>query len=123
MGDAAAISLGHDLYLIDACMHDEPERLACYLFDTPQRLLVECGPSRSIGHLYGALDGLGIDDAATLAVTRIHLDHAGGAGHLARRFPGAEIAVHSRGTRHLADPGRLRDSAAQIYGEQGMADL
>jgi glyoxylase-like metal-dependent hydrolase (beta-lactamase superfamily II) len=123
MGDAAAVSLGHDLYLIDAFMHDEPERLACYLFDTPRRLLIECGPSRSIGHLFRALDSLGVDDVATLAVTHIHLDHAGGAGHLAQRFPGADIAVHTSGVPHLADPGRLWESATQIYGEQGMQDL
>ena len=37
--------LGHDLYLIDGYMHGEPERLACYLFDTPERVVVECGPT------------------------------------------------------------------------------
>ena len=56
MPDVTVTSLGHDLYLIDAFMHDRPERLACYLFDTPERVLVECGPSRSIGHLFDALD-------------------------------------------------------------------
>ncbi len=123
MGHATAVPLSHDLYLIDAFMHDEPERLACYLFDTPQRLLIECGPSRSIGHLFAALDDLGVDDVATLAVTHIHLDHAGGAGHLARRFPNADIAVHRRGARHLADPGRLWDSASRVYDEREMQDL
>src|SRR4030067_403326 len=52
-------SLGNDLYLLDAMMHDEPGRLACYLFDTPNRVLIECGPSRSIGHLYDALGAAG----------------------------------------------------------------
>jgi len=73
---ASVTPLGHDLYLIDAFLHEEAERLACYLFDTPERVLVECGPSRSIGHLFDALDELGIDDVGTLAVTHIHLDHA-----------------------------------------------
>jgi glyoxylase-like metal-dependent hydrolase (beta-lactamase superfamily II) len=117
MPDISVTPLGHDLYLIDAFMHDGPENLACYLFDTPERVLIECGPSRTIGHLFAALDHLGIDDAGTLAVTHIHLDHAGGAGHFAARFPTARVAVHTLGARHLADPTRLMASAARAYAD------
>ena len=106
--------LGHDLYLIDGYLIEEPHRLACYLFDTPERVLIDCGPSHSIGHLFAALDHLGIDDVATLAVTHIHLDHAGGAGHFAARFPGARVAVHSVGLPHLAAPARLIASATRV---------
>ena len=116
-------TLGHDLYLIDAYMHGEAERLACYLFDTPERVLIECGPSVSLGSLFAALDHLGIDDLATLAVTHIHLDHAGGAGQFAARFPGARIAVHPAGARHLADPSRLWSSATRVWGEDHMESL
>jgi glyoxylase-like metal-dependent hydrolase (beta-lactamase superfamily II) len=115
--------LGDDLYLIDALMHDDTERLACYLFDTPNRVLIECGPSRSIRHLYDALESIGIDDVAALVVTHIHLDHAGGAGHFAQRFPKASIGVHSAGARHLVSPDRLIASATRIYGEEGMEAL
>lgn len=120
MSGPTITDLGHDLYLLDAMMHDEPGRLACYLFDTPTRVLVECGPSRSIHHLYDAIAELGVDDVAVMAVTHIHLDHAGGAGHFAERFPGARIAVHAAGARHLSSPERLWDSATRIYGEDGM---
>lgn len=123
MPDVSVTPLGHDLYLIDAYMHDEEHRLACYLFDTPNRVLIECGPSRSIGHLYDALEHVGVEDVAVMAVTHIHLDHAGGAGHFARRFPRAKVGVHAAGARHLVSPGRLWDSATRIYGEQGMLDL
>ena len=121
--DTIVTALGHDLYLIDALMHDEPQRLSCYLFDTPNRVLIECGPSRSIDHLYEALDEIGVDDLAVMAVTHVHLDHAGGAGHLAARFPRTRIGVHSAGARHLVAPHRLWDSAERIYGHQGMHDL
>lgn len=115
--------LGHDLYLIDALMHDDTERLACYLFDTPNRVLIECGPSRSIHHLYDALESIGVDDVAAMVVTHIHLDHAGGAGHFAARFPKAAIGVHTAGARHLESPDRLIASATRIYGEEGMEAL
>jgi glyoxylase-like metal-dependent hydrolase (beta-lactamase superfamily II) len=117
MPEVSVTPLGHDLYLIDAFMHDRPENLACYLFDTPERVLIECGPSRSIQHLFDALDHLGIDDAGTLAVTHIHLDHAGGAGHFAARFPRARVAVHTLGAPHLVDPTRLTVSSAQAYAD------
>lgn len=122
MPQVSYVDLGHDLYLIDAYLTDEPHRLACYLFDTPERALIDCGPSHSIGHLFDALDHLGIDDVGTLAVTHIHLDHAGGAGHFAARFPKARVAVHSRGARHLADPARLVASATRAFGEKSMRE-
>ena len=122
MPHVSVTPLGHDLYLIDAFMHEGPENLACYLFDTPERVLIECGPSRTIGHLFAALDHLGIDDARTLAVTHVHLDHAGGAGHFAARFPAARVAVHTLGAPHLADPGRLIAASTQVFGEEKMHD-
>ena len=121
--DVRVEDLGHDLHLIDAGMHGEEERLACYLFDTPQRVLIETGPSVTLHHLTAALDHLGIDDLAAIVVTHIHLDHAGGAGHLAARYPGAKIGVHRAGAPHLVDPERLWASATRIYGEEGMRRL
>ncbi|MFQ5555498.1 MAG: MBL fold metallo-hydrolase [Acidimicrobiia bacterium] len=115
--------IGDRLYLIDAMMWGVPERLACYYYDTPEPVLVECGPSLTLPHLVDALVELGIDDIATLLVTHIHLDHAGAAGHLARRYSHARIGVHERGARHLSSPGRLLASAERIYGEEGMREL
>ncbi|MBT8164937.1 MAG: MBL fold metallo-hydrolase [Acidimicrobiia bacterium] len=123
MFDVQVTDLGNSLYMIDAGMHDEPERLACYLFDTPTRVLIECGPSNVLPNLVAALDSIGIDDVAAMVVTHIHLDHAGGAGHFAERFPESLIGVHARGARHLADPTRLWDSAERIYTPEGMQTL
>jgi glyoxylase-like metal-dependent hydrolase (beta-lactamase superfamily II) len=60
--------------------------------------------------------GLGPDDLAGVVVTHIHLDHAGGVGDVAGAFPKATVYVHEKGARHLADPTRLVDSAALVYG-------
>jgi glyoxylase-like metal-dependent hydrolase (beta-lactamase superfamily II) len=117
MGTSQAVQLGENLYAIDAWMEEGPERLACYLFDTPERVLVEVGPSATLHHLTDALEELGIDDLATIVVTHIHIDHAGGAGHLARRFPKARIGVHRLGARHLVTPDRLWASAVGVFGE------
>ena len=123
MFDVSVTNLGNSLYMIDAGMHGEPERLACYLFDTPNRVLIECGPSNVLGNLEAALASIGIDDVAAMVVTHIHLDHAGGAGHFAARYPNARIGVHAKGARHLADPERLWASAERIYTPDGMQQL
>jgi glyoxylase-like metal-dependent hydrolase (beta-lactamase superfamily II) len=38
-------------------------------------------------------------------------------GDISARYPGAEIVVHEKGARHLADPSRLMDSARRVYGQ------
>ena len=69
-------------------------------------------------HLDSVLADLGIDDIATIVVTHIHIDHAGGAGQLARRYPNARIGVHHSGARHLVAPSRLWKSALTVFGEE-----
>ena len=39
-------------------------------------------------------------------------------GDIAAMYPGAEIVVHERGARHLADPSRLMASARMVYGDE-----
>jgi glyoxylase-like metal-dependent hydrolase (beta-lactamase superfamily II) len=91
---------------------------AGYLIEGSAPVLVETGSQSSVPVLLAALDriGVGADQLAGVAVTHIHLDHAGGVGNVARAFPAATIYVHEKGARHLADPSRLIDSAARVYG-------
>src|ERR1035441_4724386 len=91
---------------------------AGYLLTGPAPVLVETGSQSSVPALLAALAALGVgaDDLAGVAVTHIHLDHAGGVGDVARAFPSASVYVHGKGARHLVDPSRLVDSAARVYG-------
>ena len=91
---------------------------AGYLVEGPAPVLVETGSQSSVPALLAALaeQGVEADDLAGVAVTHIHLDHAGGVGDVARAFPRATVYVHEKGARHLADPTRLVNSAAQVYG-------
>mgnify|MGYP003504407289 CR=1 FL=1 len=58
--------------------------------------------------------GVGSADLAVLVVTHIHLDHAGAAGVLVRRFPKLRVYVSEVGAPHLADPSRLLRSAGRL---------
>jgi glyoxylase-like metal-dependent hydrolase (beta-lactamase superfamily II) len=82
-------------------------------------VLVETGSQSSVPALLAELSTLGVSpgDLAGIAVTHIHLDHAGGVGDVARAFPAATVYVHERGARHLADPTRLVSSATLVYGD------
>jgi glyoxylase-like metal-dependent hydrolase (beta-lactamase superfamily II) len=83
-------------------------------------VLVDPGPAASLPTL---LDALGDWRPRALLLTHIHLDHAGAAGVLARRWPELEVYVHERGAPHLIDPSKLLASAGRLYGEQSMARL
>src|SRR3954468_2566237 len=92
---------------------------AGYLIEGPEPVLVETGSQSSVPALLAALDahGVGAADLAGVAVTHIHLDHAGGVGDVAKAFPNATVYVHEKGARHLADPTKLVNSAAMVYGD------
>jgi len=111
--------LGHGVFQIDTRMAGYPGITAGYLISGDRPCLVETGTAPSAPVVRDALGrlGVGADDLATVVVTHIHLDHAGGAGDIAAMFPAAKIAVHQLGARHLADPSRLMASARLVYGD------
>ncbi|HEX3424520.1 MAG TPA: MBL fold metallo-hydrolase [Acidimicrobiales bacterium] len=110
--------IGPGVLQIDTLLGGWEEITAGYLVEGPAPVLVETGSQSSVAALLKALanHGVAAGDLAGVAVTHIHLDHAGGVGDVARAFPNATIYVHPKGARHLVDPTRLVDSAARVYG-------
>ena len=114
-----ATELAPGVVEIDTLLGGWERVTAGYLVTGPAPVLVETGSQSSVPHLLAALDALGVaaNDLAGIAVTHIHLDHAGGVGDVARAFPNAKVYVHEKGARHLVDPERLVASAAMVYGD------
>jgi glyoxylase-like metal-dependent hydrolase (beta-lactamase superfamily II) len=112
--------LGHEVFQIDTRMAGYDGITAGYLIRGDRPCLVETGTAPSAPIVRDALAALGVGpgDLATVVVTHIHLDHAGGTGDIAQMFPGAEVVVHELGARHLADPSRLMASARLVYGDE-----
>jgi glyoxylase-like metal-dependent hydrolase (beta-lactamase superfamily II) len=113
------------VHLIDLGTAGGAEVNAAYLIAAREPALVETGPAADLPRLLAGLErmGIGPGDLAHVVVSHVHLDHAGAAGHLVRRFPSASIWVHERGAPHLADPTRLVASTARTFGEERMRRL
>jgi glyoxylase-like metal-dependent hydrolase (beta-lactamase superfamily II) len=114
-----ASHIGPGVIEIDTLLGGWERVTAGYLIEGPEPVLVETGSQSSVPALLEALADLGITpgELAAVAVTHIHLDHAGGVGDVARAFPEATVYVHEKGARHLVDPSRLVSSAAMVYGD------
>jgi glyoxylase-like metal-dependent hydrolase (beta-lactamase superfamily II) len=111
--------IGPGVWEIDTLLGGWTRVTAGYLIEGPAPVLVETGSQTSVPTLLAALEEHGVAPGALagVAVTHIHLDHAGGVGDVARAFPKATVYVHERGARHLVDPDRLVRSAVQVYGD------
>ena len=82
-------------------------------------VLLESGPASTLPALEKRVGeaGFAMEDLRAVFVTHVHLDHAGGAGVLARRT-GCEVFAHPAGAEHLVAPERkLLPSAERLYGD------
>ena len=94
-------------------MHLGRDRVIC-AYDVAGAI-VDPGPGSCVETL---VDGLGGQIPRALLLTHIHLDHAGASGVLCRRFPELVVYVHESGAGHLAEPSKLLESAARLYGDE-----
>lgn len=107
------------IHTLDLNFQNLSHAIAVYLVEGPDGyLLIETGPMSTLPTLQARLGehGLSAADIHDVAVTHIHLDHAGAAGWWAQQ--GARVHVHPMGTPHLIDPSRLWESAGRIYGDE-----
>lgn len=109
------------VFQIDHHFLGQPGVIASYLLaDGDELALIETGPSTTTDALLAGVRAAGFqpERISKLLLTHIHLDHAGAAGSLVRRFPNAQVYVHPVGAPHLTDPEKLLRSAARIYGDE-----
>jgi glyoxylase-like metal-dependent hydrolase (beta-lactamase superfamily II) len=101
----------------------EPELIDLLHLGTPKVIgawrvgdvVIDPGPASCLDQLLFVLER---NPPRVLALTHIHLDHAGATGSLLRRFPDVEVWVHERGAAHMIDPSRLLRSAGRLYGTE-----
>ncbi len=123
MADFAALADG--IYCIDAD-YVKPQVAAIYLLAAGgEAALIDTGTTHSLANVDASLAALGIAPAQVRYVipTHVHLDHAGGAGAMMRRFDQATLLIHPRGARHMIDPRRLVAGTIAVYGEAAFRRL
>ena len=111
--------IGENLLLIDLQTGGFKNLIASYLLKGKQTTIIETGPTSSIPNLLSALKELKVkpEEVAYIAVSHVHIDHAGGAGTLLKKLPNAKVIVHTKGAPHLVDPEKLWLSSLSVLGD------
>ncbi|MBI3575965.1 MAG: MBL fold metallo-hydrolase [Gammaproteobacteria bacterium] len=113
----------HGICAIDA-HYQRPGLAALYLLVAgKQAAFVDTGTSYSVPDALDVLahKRLTPEQVAYVIPTHVHLDHAGGAGEMMRRFPNAKLVAHPKGARHLIDPTKLIAGVTAVYGAEEVA--
>jgi len=81
--------------------------------------VIETGPSVSVPNLLTGLEEIGVknEEIHYVAVSHVHIDHAGGAGALLPHLPNAKLLVHERGAPHIVNPEKLWEQSKMVLGE------
>jgi len=106
------------IHVIDALTW-VPGYSSAYLVVSNEVALIETGLSSSTEAILQGIAACGVhpEEVAHILITHLHLDHAGGAGLLAKHLPHADILLHPMGIPRLADPARLLNSARKALGD------
>ena len=102
--------------VVDVRLFGAPELSCSYVVHAAEPALIETGPATVFETVKDELTRRGVEPKHVV-LSHIHLDHAGGVGHVAELFGGATIWVHDIGARHLVDPTRLVASARRLFGD------
>ncbi len=110
--------IGEDLFVIDLQTGGFKNLIASYVLKGEKVFIVETGPTSSISNLLLGLMELDVkpEKVVFVALSHVHLDHAGGIGSLLRYLPNAKVVVHSKGALHLQDPSKLWAASKQTLG-------
>jgi len=106
-------------YLIDLKPRGFENFSASYVIKGSKVAIIETGSRLTVENLLAGLKEIGIkrEEVDYVAVTHIHIDHAGGAGTLLPHLPNAQLLVHKRGASHLINPEKLWVSSLQVLGD------
>jgi glyoxylase-like metal-dependent hydrolase (beta-lactamase superfamily II) len=113
-----------DSHAVDVPMFGMSEVNSPYILDAPEPTIVDTGPADGVDAMLDALDTLDIDREAVsyIVPTHAHLDHAGGAGHLAAACENAAVVCHENAVEFLTDEKRLAHLAKSVERAIGMPE-
>lgn len=94
-------------------------RQVAYVLDGDAPTIIDPGSTSAAKEVLenAARAGLKKDSFQYIIPTHIHLDHAGGAGFLARELPAARVVLHPAGIKHMVAPERLIQNFRAVFGD------
>jgi glyoxylase-like metal-dependent hydrolase (beta-lactamase superfamily II) len=105
-----------EVYMVQS-KDEPPQGISTFIVKGDISMVVDPGPTSAIPNLERCLKALTIEgDLAYVALTHIHLDHAGGSWKLLEDYPRADLYLHPRGAKHMIDPSRLVEAARGVMG-------
>lgn len=113
-------SYDHGIHAIDSGYGGERFDAIHLIVEQGRVAVIDTATNACMPRLLAQMETLGIarEQVDYVILTHIHLDHAGGAGQAMAAFPLAQLVVHPRGSRHMADPGKLFAAVQEVYGEE-----
>jgi len=120
IGDVEAVEAVPDAHYVDTGMYDTAEYGAVYVIDADRPALVETGIGTDRERVLAGIEEVGLapEEIEVMALTHVHLDHAGGVGFLAADCPEATVFAHEIGAPHVIDPTRLWEGTKAAVGGQ-----
>ena len=115
----AVVKLEPHVFAIDLMPNGFSNFIASYVIKARKTMIVESGPTVTVPSLLRGLSEIGVsaEDVDYVAVSHVHLDHAGGAAMLLSHLPNAKLIVHRRGIPHMIDPEKLWTQARLVLGK------
>lgn len=115
--------ISEDLYLITLkpAIAGFDNFIGVWLKTGKPTFLIDVGPTATTDFLKITLTKLNVKTLDYIFLTHIHIDHAGGIGHLSEYFPETPIICHKAAIPHLSDPTRLWEGSLKTLGDTARA--
>ena len=104
------------IFTVDSHYTGELVAAIYVMIENDEVAIIETGTSASVEHIEKIItdNGLTWDNVKYVIPTHVHLDHSAGAGVLMQKCSNANLVIHPRGARHMADPSKLIAGARQF---------
>jgi glyoxylase-like metal-dependent hydrolase (beta-lactamase superfamily II) len=109
-----------DLYYVDTALYETPGYGSIYVFDAERPAIVETGTGYRHELILDAVEQAGLvpEDIEVIAVTHVHLDHAGGTSRLLEACPNADVYCYEAGAQFLTDPAKIWEGTKAVVGDR-----
>jgi len=115
-----SVDLPEGFYSIETSLEGQSNQLSTYVLSSDTSIIFDPGPASTVNSVINGLKASKIksSDPLYVALSHIHLDHAGGSWRLLDTFHEAIIYVHPRGRQHIIDPSKLVEASRNLLGKE-----